>query len=58
MFVLTWQNILIWSVVITVVVLLFGSIARLLKRFVKFWFTVFCLLVVFKIAVDAGWLNV
>ena len=56
MFVLTWQNLIIWSVVITVALLVLGGVWKMMKKFIKFWLMVVCLLVVIKLMMDAGWL--
>ena len=37
--------------------ILIGSIWRLVKRFLKIWFVIVALLVCFKLAADAGWIQ-
>lgn len=58
MFTLNWQNILIWSAVLTVVFLVIASFWSHFKRFLKIWLIVLVLLGCLKLAADAGWIRI
>lgn len=52
----TWQNLIIWSVVLALAFFLLGGLLKLLKRFIKVWFFILVILVCLKLAADAGWI--
>ena len=58
MFALTLQNILIWSVVLTIVFMVIGSFWNHFKRFLKIWVVIVVVLVCLKLAADAGWISI
>lgn len=51
----TWTNLLIIAAVLTLLMLILGSLWRLLKKFIQIWLVLMAILFILKIAADAGW---
>jgi len=52
---MTWMNLIIAAVIVTIVLLLLGTIWRILMKFIKLWLVVLVILVCLKLVTDAGW---
>jgi hypothetical protein len=54
---MSWENVLIWSFVLALVLLILGHLLRLLRKFIKFWIFAAILIIGLKLAADAGWIT-
>ena len=52
-----WTTVLIIATVGTIALLILAMVWRLLKRFLKIWFVLLLILVLVKLAYDAGFLG-